>query len=190
MKLLVLLGGLLLAGVLDASAADIQAGRAVAGMCRTCHGLDGLARIPLAPHIGGEPQTYLESQLIAFKSGARHHEMMSIVVDGLSESQITDVAAWYASHTATAALPQNVNPSAAPAVCVSCHGVDGIATAPDVPHLAGEVNIYLDTQLKAFRSGKRKHDVMTPIAAELSNQQIREYANWYANSLLDIVASE
>ncbi|MCY4288701.1 MAG: c-type cytochrome [Aestuariivita sp.] len=190
MKLLALLGGLLLAGGLDADAGDIQAGRAAAGMCRTCHGLDGMARIPLAPHIGGEPQAYLEDQLLAFKTGSRHHEMMSIVVSTLSMSQIADVAAWYASHTATAALPKNVDPDAAPDACVSCHGISGIATTPDVPHLAGEANIYLDTQLKAFRSGKRKHEIMTPIAAGLSNEQIREYANWYANSLLDIVANE
>ncbi len=190
MKRLILLGGLLLAEAIGAHAGDIQAGRIVAGMCRTCHGLDGMARIPVAPHIGGEPQTYLEHQLMAFKTGTRNHEMMSIVAAGLSANQIADVAAWYASHTATATLPTDVNPDTAPVACVSCHGADGIATALDAPNLAGEVNIYLDTQLKAFRSGKRTHEIMTPIAAELSDEQIREYANWYANSILDIIVDE
>ena len=67
--LLLGLGGLMLAGA--ASGQDVEAGRKVAGMCRTCHGLDGLAQIPVAPNIGGEPAAYLAAQLEAFRSGAR-----------------------------------------------------------------------------------------------------------------------
>jgi cytochrome c553 len=62
------LGGVLLAGAVPAQ--DIEAGRKVAGMCRTCHGLDGLAQIPIAPSIGGEPASYIAAQLEAFRSGA------------------------------------------------------------------------------------------------------------------------
>ena len=72
--MLLALGGVILAG--GVSAADLDAGRKLANMCRTCHGIDGYAAIPIAPHIGGEPQEYLETQLMAFKSGQRQHEMM------------------------------------------------------------------------------------------------------------------
>ena len=90
---LILLGGLTLAGGTSVSAGDPAEGRKVANMCRTCHGIDGLAQIPIAPNIGGEPEAYLESQLMAFKTGAREHEMMSVVAAGLSAQQISDVAA-------------------------------------------------------------------------------------------------
>lgn len=185
-----ILGVLMLAGGAPAVAGDPAAGRKIANMCRTCHGIDGYAQTPIAPHIGGEPKEYLEAQLMAFKTGARQHEMMTVVTAGLSAQQISDVAEWYASHNATATLPAGVDPDDAPAACVSCHGIDGISVLPDVPNLAGEVNIYLDTQLKAFRIGKRKHEIMSEVAAELSDTEIREVANWYAKVQLEIKPPE
>ena len=179
------LGGVLLAGAV--SAADPQMGRKIANMCRTCHGLDGYAAIPIAPHIGGEPLEYLEAQLMAFKTGQREHEMMSVVTSGLSAQQIADVSAWYAAHDAKATLPEGVSADDAPQACVSCHGADGISTLLDAPHLAGETNIYIDTQLKAFKRGQRTHEIMTEVAAELSETEIREIADWYAAISLEIL---
>ncbi|MBP0483406.1 c-type cytochrome [Sagittula salina] len=187
---LTFLGGLTLAGGTPALAADAEAGRKVANMCRTCHGLDGKAQIPIAPNIGGEPAAYLESQLMAFKTGAREHEMMSVVAGGLSEEQIADVAAWYASHTATAALPEGVSAEDAPEACAACHGADGIALLAEAPNLAGEVNIYIDTQLKAFRNGKRTHEIMSEIAAEMTDEEIRAVADWYGRTVLEISGPE
>nr|WP_287185777.1 c-type cytochrome [Rhodovulum sp.] len=159
-------------------------------MCRTCHGLDGYAQVPIAPHIGGEPKDYIEAQLMAFKTGAREHEIMSVVSTSLSAQQISDVAAWYAAHVATATLPEGVSAADAPVACVSCHGVDGISVALNAPNLAGEVNIYTDTQLKAFRSGKRRHAIMSEIAAEMTDEEIRAAADWYALIQLDIAPIE
>jgi cytochrome c553 len=183
---IVILGGLALAGGTPATAGDPVEGRKVANMCRTCHGLDGYALIPIAPHIGGEPEAYLEAQLLAFKTGAREHEMMSVVAAGLTPQQISDVAAWYASHRATATLPGGVSEADAPEACVACHGADGIAVLPDAPNLAGEVNIYIDTQLKAFRLGKRKHEIMSEVAAGMSDEEIRAVADWYSRVDLTI----
>lgn len=181
-----LLGGLMLAGGSPAVADDAAAGRKVANMCSTCHGIDGYAKVPIAPHIGGEPKEYLEAQLMAFKTGAREHEMMSVVTAGLSAQQISDVAAWYASHEAVATLPEGVSERDAPAACVSCHGPDGISVVMNAPNLAGEVNIYIDTQLKAYRTGKRKHEIMSEIAAHLDDTEIRAVADWYSNVDLEI----
>lgn len=185
-----LFGGIVLGGVLlaeDALAGDAlateltgdrDAGRKLAGQCRVCHGLDGYAQIPIAPHIGGEPASYLRAQLTAFRDGERQHEMMSIVARSLTDQQIADLAAWYAGHRVTAEL--TADPANAPALCVECHGADGLHVLENAPNLAGETNIYIDTQLKAFRSGKRVNEIMTPIAAELTDEQIRAAADWYA----------
>jgi len=181
-------GGLMLAGGLagPGHAGDPSEGRKIANMCRTCHGLNGYAQVPIAPHIGGEPQAYLEAQLMAYKTGQREHEMMSVVTASLSAQQISDVAAWYASHTVIATLPDGTTAAAAPQACVSCHGADGISQLLDAPNLAGETNIYLDTQLKAFKRGQREHEVMSHVAAALTDVEIREVANWYANIGLEI----
>ena len=106
---------------------------------------------------------------------------MSVVAAGLSDQQIADVTAWYAAQAVDgrAAAPTST-PPAAPEVCAACHGADGIAVIPDAPNLAGENTIYLDTQLKAFRSGKRASEIMGPVAAELDDAAIRAAAEWYA----------
>ena len=180
------LGGLMLAGA--ASAQNVEAGRKVAGMCRTCHGHDGLAVMPVAPNIGGEPAAYLAAQLEAFRSGARVNEMMSVVAAGLSDQQIADVAAWYAAHTATAVPPPGYDPAGAPEACVACHGADGIAVIDEAPNLAGENAIYIDTQLKAFRGGKRASEIMTPVAEGLDDAAIRAAADWYAAVGLEVAS--
>ena len=180
----------MIAGGTSAFADDPAEGRKIANMCRTCHGVDGYAQIPIAPHIGGEPKEYLEAQLMAFKTGQREHEMMSIVASSLSAQQISDVAAWYASHSAAATLPDAVSEEDAPLACVSCHGADGISLLLDAPNLAGEVNIYIDTQLKAFRNGKRKHEIMSEIAKSLTDEEIREIADWYSSIQLEIEPPE
>lgn len=177
--ILLALGGVFLAGGAFAeTTGDRAAGKVLAGQCRTCHGLDGMARIPIAPHIGGEPADYIRHQLTAFRDGTREHEMMSIVARNLSDQQILDLAAWFSGNKVTVDLA--ADPAAAPEACVACHGADGLAQRPDAPNLAGETNIYIDTQLKAFRSGRRVHEVMTPIAQDLTDEDIRAVADWYA----------
>jgi cytochrome c553 len=185
------LGGLLFAGAAfaqDLPVGDLDAGRKVAGQCRTCHGLNGFARIPIAPHIGGEPAEYLAAQLQAFRDGTRAHEMMTVVASGLSDAAIADVSAWYAQHQVTATL--FADEADAPEGCVSCHGADGIALIEGVPNLAGETNIYIATQLKDFRGGKRTHEVMSSISADLSDDDIRALADWFAAIELDIESND
>ena len=179
------LGGVLLAqAALAQPTGDRAAGRQLAGQCRTCHGLDGYAQIPIAPHIGGEPADYIVAQLTAFRDGTREHEMMSIVAKNLTDEQIADLAAWYSGHKITAEL--TADPAGAPEQCVACHGADGLHAIPEAPNLAGETNIYIDTQLKAFRLGKRVNEVMSPIAAELTDEEIRAAADWYAAVKIEI----
>lgn len=186
---LIILGGLMPAGGTFAEAAgDREAGRKLANQCSTCHGRDGFARIPIAPHIGGEPFSYLANQLTAFRDGTREHEMMSVVARNLSDGDIVNLAAWYSGHMVEVELKQD--PANAPEQCVACHGADGLHQIEDAPNLAGEANIYIDTQLKAFRNGKRLHDIMTPIAQELTDEEIRAIADWYAAIGLTITLVE
>ena len=64
--------------------------------------------------------------------------------------------------------------------CQACHGLDGIAKMPNVPHIAGESELYLAKQLKAFRSGERKDPQMTLMAKNLSDEDIADLAAYYA----------
>ena len=80
-----------------AGAQDIATGRRVAQTCQACHGLDGIAKLPEAPSLAAQDVTYLTKQLLAYKSGARQNEVMTVVAEGLTPEQIEAVAAYYAA---------------------------------------------------------------------------------------------
>ena len=89
------------------ASADSEAGRKMAKQkCQVCHGIDGIAKIPIAPHLAGESQIYLETQLKAFRSGKREHEMMTVVAKDLKDDEITSLAQWYSSIKITATVPE------------------------------------------------------------------------------------
>lgn len=89
-----------------AEGGDAQAGRTKARACATCHGADGISRMPATPHLAGQPAEYLAAQLRAFRSGRRAHAVMGVVARPLSDADIADLAAWYASIELRATLPQ------------------------------------------------------------------------------------
>lgn len=75
-------------------------------------------------------------------------------------------------------------------VCAVCHGLDGIAKLPEAPNLAGESAIYITKQLKAFRSGERKHEQMSIIAEGLSDDDIANVAAWFSSLKVTVTLPE
>jgi len=65
--------------------------------------------------------------------------------------------------------------------CSVCHGVTGISSLPDAPNLAGQPEIYLSNQLRAYRSGERRHEVMSLVAKALSDDDIADLAAWFSS---------
>jgi len=89
-----------------AAAGDASAGRQKARKCKVCHGIDGIARLPSAPHIAGDNAIYLAAQLTAYRSGKRVHPVMSLIAKDLSDEDIADLAAWYASIRIMVEVPE------------------------------------------------------------------------------------
>jgi len=88
-----------------AHAGDIAAGRKKAAQCQACHGLDGLSKLPVAPNLAGQPEPYLIKALNDFRSGARQNEIMSIMIKSLSDTDVANLAAYYAAIEITAKPP-------------------------------------------------------------------------------------
>jgi cytochrome c553 len=92
---------------------------------------------------------------------------------------------WMAAGVLAATLPGAARAGDAVAgrakaqMCTVCHGPMGIAVAPETPNLAGEPEGYIARQLRAFRNGKRQHEVMTVIAKSLSDEDIDNVAAWF-----------
>jgi len=80
-----------------AHAGDPVAGQARAAMCVTCHGPLGLSQLPNAPHLAGQPAIYTVEQLRNYRSGKRQNEVMGVIAKPLTDRDIEDLAAWYAS---------------------------------------------------------------------------------------------
>jgi cytochrome c553 len=78
-------------------AADAKAGQVKASMCVTCHGVWGLSTMPNAPHLAGQPALYIEEQLKQYRSGKRANEVMAVMAKPLTDKEIENLAAWYAS---------------------------------------------------------------------------------------------
>lgn len=84
---------------------NAAAGRKKAMQCAPCHGIDGIAKLPNAANLAGETTFYLEKQLQAFRKGERVDENMNVVAKALSDQDIADLAAWYASIQISVTLP-------------------------------------------------------------------------------------
>ncbi len=80
-------------------------GRKKALQCQACHGMDGIAKIPEAANLAGQSTIYLTSALGDYKTGARKNDMMSTIAPTLSDADIADLAAYYASIEITAKVP-------------------------------------------------------------------------------------
>ena len=91
---------------LNVQAQDLKAGRDKADTaCALCHGPTGIASMPSAPNLAGQPPIYTSEQLKNYRSGKRHHEVMSVIAKPLTDAEIADLAAWYSSIKVTVEAP-------------------------------------------------------------------------------------
>jgi cytochrome c553 len=66
------------------------------------------------------------------------------------------------------------------ALCAACHGATGHSVNPLWPNLAGQKEMYLAKQIKAFRDGVRSDPMMAPMVAALSDDDIANLAAYFA----------
>lgn len=92
-----LAAGLAMFVVGNANAGDVAAGKAKSAICASCHGLDGKSKVPIYPHLAGQQEQYLYIQLKNFKSGERSNQIMGPMTQGLSDADLSNLAAYYAS---------------------------------------------------------------------------------------------
>jgi cytochrome c553 len=88
------------------AAGNLTAGRQKALQCQTCHGLDGLSKLPEAPHLAGQPEPYLVKSLNDYRKGIRKNDMMTLVVEKLTDQDVADLAAFYAAIEVTVTPPK------------------------------------------------------------------------------------
>lgn len=196
MKRMLLLVAILLSPVAFAKG-DIKAGQAKSNTCMACHGPDGNSLQGMWPKIAGQHAKYLLAQLHAFKkgqAGGRYNPSMAPMVAALSDQDMADLAAYYASQkmsigkadAKTLALGQQIyrggNLKTKVAACIACHGPKGLGNGPAMfPRIGGQHAEYIVAQLKAYKDGTRKEGnsfIMADIAKRMTPEEMQAVANY------------
>lgn len=164
---------------------DAAAGRNKAAACASCHGAEGVSANPAWPSLAGQQRGYLASALQAYKAMTRSEPVMAEQAKGLSEADISDLAAYYAGlncKTADSSAPAQVASAgkAKAAACAACHGAGGVSANPAWPSLAGRQEAYLVSALKAYQTGARQHPLMAAPVKGLSDTDIAQLGAYYA----------
>ncbi len=88
------------------AAGDPLAGKKKVAKCVTCHGRDGIAKIPNAPNLAGQKADYLLRSFTSYKSGDRRNEQMKIITQTVTEADLADILAYYAAIKITVEVPE------------------------------------------------------------------------------------
>jgi len=187
--LLCTVGALLaLGGCGYASAADLAAGKALAEGCAGCHGADGVSKMPLTASLAGQSDEFVQWQLVYLRSGLRKSEVMNPIAEALSNEDIRNLGAYYASLPPP---PPSVEPDALAQIgekialshrCRSCHGDDynGFRAAA---RLSGQREDVLLKALRDFKSGARISSgvaSMSDVTYELTDADMQALAHYLA----------
>jgi cytochrome c553 len=132
------------------------------------------------PRLKGQHPEYLIAALTAYRSGERAHLTMHDQASTLSDQDIADIAAYFAGKPLVSAQKPGGSVPAAAAVCVSCHGADGVGITPLYPTLAGQHEDYLARALEEYRKGGRKNPIMTGFASTLKESDITAIATYFS----------
>ena len=174
---------------------DPEAGKSKSAACGACHGADGNSMIDINPKLAGQHAGYLVKQLNDFKlasqtggTDGRNNAVMNGMSAVLTEQDMQDIAAYFASQKATPGeTPEDLVAAGSKlylggdlergiTACVACHGPRGDGTSlSGFPDISGQHSAYIKTQLEAFRSGQRANSLngmMADISKRLSDKDI------------------
>jgi len=164
------------------SPGNSAAGQTASAPCAACHGAQGISGNPATPSLAGQDAKYLTDALQAYKDGTRENTTMKALADGLDEATMKNLAAYYAG-----LQPQQPNVrkplSTAEWVerCDRCHGPGGNSSDPLMPALSSQRAAYLEKVLNAFRAGKRNSPVMSAMMDGMTENDVRNLAEYYAS---------
>lgn len=174
---------------------DLTKGQAISTqVCAACHAADGSRGLPVNPILAGQHADYLVKQLHEFKDGKRPNPVMTAMATPLSEEDIRNVAAFYATKQAKSGFAKNkdtvllgeriyrggIADRQVPA-CAGCHSPNGSGLPAQYPRLGGQHSDYTEAQLNAFRAGTRHNSAqMSAIAAKMNDREIKAVADYIA----------
>jgi len=174
-----------------AHAADAAAGKEKAELCAGCHGEGGISQTENIPSLAAQPDQFLQWQLVFFRGGSRKNEQMQPITEEISNDDIRNLGAYFASLPPPKASQPDDNPdlsrkgaeAAAGRRCASCH-TDSYAGTKAIARLAGQREDYLAKALHDYKAGVRSGGggaAMAEVAYPLSEEEITALAHYLAH---------
>jgi cytochrome c553 len=174
-----------------AHAADTTAVKEKAEICAGCHGDNGISQTENIPSLAGQPDQFLQWQLVFFRGGSRKNEQMQPIAEQIANEDVRTLGAYFASLTPPKATTPDDNPdlsakgaqAAAGRRCASCH-TDSYAGTKAVARLAGQREEYLVKALHDYKSSQRSGGggaAMAEVAYPLSEEEITALAHYLAH---------
>lgn len=176
---------------------DPAAGEQKSAICAACHGVDGNSTVPTWPKIAGQHEQYIARHVTLIRDGARPVPEMMGIASTLSDQDILDLAAYYATQTISpgaadeslVALGERIyragNPEEGVPACTACHGPAGQGNPfAGYPWLAGQHATYTDSMLKKYRDGQQwgaddaNSAVMVGVARRLTDEEIAAVSSY------------
>jgi len=177
-----------------ALAGDATAGAQKSAVCGACHGATGSSINPEWPNLAGQHESYIVTQLQSFKQAIRDNPLMMPNAALLSDQDMQDLGAHFASQAPAGLEADPSNYKAGEKLyrggdterklpaCIACHGPQGKGNGPArYPALRAQHSVYTYNQLKAFAEGRRRtptNDIMQVVAARLTDDEMRALASY------------
>ena len=168
-------------------AADLEVGKAKAQVCIACHGPDGNSINPEFPSLSGQPAQAISTALFRFREGNRKNTVMSPFAANLSNRDMNDIAAYFASiKRVSQHVTQPVNSALGPELakkynCTQCHGPE-LKGLQHIPRIAGQQYSFLIMAIREFKAQTRSDmdGNMSSAASILSDADIVALADYIA----------
>jgi cytochrome c553 len=183
------IGALSLAAFVPAQAADNAAIKEKAAVCSGCHGENGISQTENIPSLAGQPDQFIQWQLVFFRAGSRKNDQMQPIAEEITNEDVRNLGAYFAAMTPPKAAedgdPDLSKKGAQVAVgrrCASCH-TDSFAGTKAVARLAGQREEYLVKALHDYKSSQRVGGggaAMADVAYHMSDEEITAVAHYLA----------
>ncbi len=165
------------------AAGDPVRGKAISYTCLGCHGIPNYKNaFPnySVPKLEGQHAEYMVTALQAYRRGERSHITMHAQASTLTDQDMADIAAFFQGAVLKPGAPPVGTAPESAAVCVACHGNDGVGITPIYPTLSGQHEDYLARSLHDYKKGGRKNAIMATFAASLKDSDIDALAQYFS----------
>ena len=179
---------------LRSGSGDPVAGKQKSELCQGCHGEQGISIEGLIPKLAGQYAKYIAKELRNYQSGTRSHQIMNAMAGTISDDDLADIAAYFASRPkmkgagSDNAVGKKIflhgDLSRTVVACINCHGVNGKGLTPNTsmfPVIGGQQKDYIRRQLVNFRKNERTNSpnlIMNRITHKLSDDEIEGLADY------------